>query len=145
VTYSQQGTTDQAASPPTLTFGLSAPIPVLYRQAGEIAKAVATHRQSQLAIDKLHTQIANDVENAAADLVAAAALVQRMEGGELLETSRQARDDVKLLYEKGSAQLVDYLVALSTYIATNQEYLGDVAAYWTAVFELEQAIGKDLR
>jgi hypothetical protein len=38
-----------------------------------------------------------------------------------------------------------YLVALATYIATSVEYLGDVASYWTAVFELEQAVGRDLR
>jgi cobalt-zinc-cadmium efflux system outer membrane protein len=143
--YSQQGTTDQASSPPTFSFGLSAPIPLLYQQQGEIQRAEATVRIQELTADKLRASITNDVEAAYADYVASRALVRRMEDGELLDTARQARDDVKLLYEKGSAQLTDYLLALSTYISTNLEYLDDVAAYWNAVFELEEVVGKELR
>jgi cobalt-zinc-cadmium efflux system outer membrane protein len=143
--YSQQGTTDQASSPPTFSIGLSAPIPLLYRQQGEIRHAEATVRTQQLTVDKLRATIANEVETAYADYTASRALVERMEQGELLDSARQARDDVKLLYEKGGAQLTDYLLALSTYISTNLEYLDDVAAYWTAVFELEAVIGKELR
>lgn len=143
--YTQQGTTDQAASPPTFSIGLSAPIPLLYQQQGEIRRADANVRAQRLELDKLRATVVNDLESAYADFTAAQALVRRMEDGALLETARQARDDIKLLYEKGGAQLVDYLLALSTYISTNVEYLNDVAGYWTAVFELEQAVGKDLR
>ncbi|HTR49519.1 MAG TPA: TolC family protein [Kofleriaceae bacterium] len=143
--YTQQGIDQNAASPPTFSIGLSAPIPVLYQQQGEIAKTDAVARQQRLQVEKLRAQIVNDFESAYADFIASQALVRRMEEGALLETARQAKDDVKLLYEKGGAQLVDYLVALSTYISTNLEYLNDVAGYWTAVFELEQAVGKELR
>ncbi len=143
--YTQQGTTDQASSPPTFAIGLSAPIPVLYRQQGEIHKAEAEVKTQRLEVDKLRATIVNDFEAAYADFTASQALVKRMEDGTLLETARQAKDDVKLLYEKGGAQLVDYLVALSTYISTNVEYLNDIAGYWTAVFELEQAVGRSLR
>jgi cobalt-zinc-cadmium efflux system outer membrane protein len=143
--YSQQGTTDQASSPPTFAIGLSAPIPLLYQQQGEIHKAEANTRTQRLQVEKLRATVVNDFETAYADFQTSQALVQRMEQGALLETARQAKDDVKLLYEKGGAQLVDYLVALSTYISTNVEYFNDVAGYWTAVFELEQAVGKDLR
>src|SRR5262249_39309106 len=119
--YTQQGTTDLASSPPTFTIGLSMPIPVLYQQQGEIHHAEATVRAQGLQLDKQRATIVSDFEAAYADFTASQALVRRMEDGALLETARQARDDVELLYEKGSAQLVDYLVALATYIATNVE------------------------
>jgi cobalt-zinc-cadmium efflux system outer membrane protein len=41
--------------------------------------------------------------------------------------------------------VTDYLDALRTYIATKLEYFGDLTTYWTAVYELEQAVGVDLR
>ena len=143
--YTQQGTDNNAASPPTLAIGLSAPIPLFYQQQGEIHKAEANTRTQRLGVEKLRATIVNDFETAYADFLASQSLVRRMEEGALLETARQAKDDVKLLYEKGSAQLVDYLFALATYISTNVEYLNDVANYWTAVFELEQAVGSELR
>ena len=40
---------------------------------------------------------------------------------------------------------MDFLDAQRTYIATNVEYLQDLTNYWTAVFQLEQAVGMELR
>lgn len=143
--YAQQGTTEQAISPPTFSIGLSFALPLLYRQQGEIHHARANELAQTVAAQKLEASIENDVDTAYADYLAAQRLVQRMEGGGLLEAAHQAKDDIELLYEKGSAQLTDYLLALATYIATDVEYLTDLEAYWTAVFELELAVGKTLR
>ncbi len=143
--YTQQGTDQNASSPPTFSIGLAAAIPVFYQQQGEILKAGSNRRTQELQVAKLKATIRSQFESAYADFIASRDLVQRMETGELLESARQAEEDIKLLYEKGGAQLVDYLLALATYISTNLEYLGDVAGYWTAVFELEQALGKELR
>ena len=140
-----RGTDQFASSPPTFSIGLSAPIPVLYQQQGEIKKAEAQVRIQQLTVSKLRAQIVNDFESAYADLLGSQALVTRMEDDKLLTTAKAASDDTHTLYDKGAAQLVDYLVALQTYISTENEYLGDVANYWTAVFELEAAVGKELR
>ena len=52
---------------------------------------------------------------------------------------------VALQYEKGAASLTDYLDALRSYIAIQTEYFGDLASYWTAIYQLEAAIAKDLR
>jgi cobalt-zinc-cadmium efflux system outer membrane protein len=41
--------------------------------------------------------------------------------------------------------LIDFLDAQRTFIATNLEYLQDLTNYWTAVFALEQAVGVELR
>jgi cobalt-zinc-cadmium efflux system outer membrane protein len=145
LSYAQQGTDQFASSPPTFSIGLSAPIPVLYQQQGEIKKAEAQVRIQQLTVTKLRAQIVNDFESAYADFTGSQALVTRMEDEKLLATAKAASDDTYTLYSKGAAQLVDYLVALQTYISTKNEYLGDVANYWTAVFELEAAVGKELR
>jgi len=67
-----------------------------------------------------------------------------MEGG-LLERARRARELVSVQYQKGAASLLDFLDAQRTFIATNVEYLQDLALYWGAVFKLEQAVGEDLR
>jgi cobalt-zinc-cadmium efflux system outer membrane protein len=143
--YSQQGTTPSDPSPPTFSVGLSAPIPVLYRQDGEIHKYDAQLRVQRLQLAKLKTSIVNDFETAYADLLGSQALVKRMEQGELLATATAAKDAVLKAKELGAATLLDVLNAVATYIATNVEYQNDVAAYWTAVFEVEQAIGSDLR
>ena len=47
--------------------------------------------------------------------------------------------------KKGAATLMDFLDAERTYIATNVEYFQDLTAYWTAIFQLEQAVGVELR
>ena len=40
---------------------------------------------------------------------------------------------------------MDFLDAQRTYIATNREYLQDLSGYWTAIYQLEQAIGTELQ
>ena len=69
----------------------------------------------------------------------------RREGGGLLGSAKGAFDVVAQQYEKGAASLTDYLDALRTYIATKLEYYGDLTNYWTAIFQLEAAVGKELK
>ncbi|HZZ84313.1 MAG TPA: TolC family protein [Anaeromyxobacteraceae bacterium] len=143
-TYAQQGTGDTAITPPTLTFGVAAPIPLLYRQEGEIRKAEADVRTQDLSGRKLDAQVRSDVESGLAGYRSARALVDRMEG-RLLDRARRARDLVQIQYQKGAASLLDYLDAERTFIATQVEYLNDLTALWTSVFQLEQAVGTELR
>ncbi len=146
VGYSQQGVDfTNSPTPPTIAVSLSAPIPVLYQQQGEIRKAEAAVRTQRLQVEKLRATIVNDVASAYADFRGSQALVQRMVTGELLDSARDAKDAVLKAKELGAANLLDVLTAVATYIATNVEYNNDVASYWISVFELEQAIGSDLR
>ena len=92
----------------------------------------------------------SDVTSGLAALEASRSLVQRMEGtrregGGLLLSAKGAFDVAAAQYDGGSASLTDYLDALRTYIATKNEYIGDLTNYWTAVFQLEAAVGRDLR
>jgi outer membrane protein, heavy metal efflux system len=148
--YSQVGTGASAQngtgalSPPTLVFGVSAPLPVFYQMQGEVRRAEAAYDTNALGEAKATAQVVNDVATAYAAFVAARQLVQRMESGGLLKSARTARDITRLQFEKGAAGLTDFLDAQRTYIATNVEYIQDVTNYWTAVFQLEQAVGMEL-
>jgi outer membrane protein, heavy metal efflux system len=141
-TYTQQGTVEGVAiTPPTITFGISTPLPILYQQQGEIRKAEADYRTQSLQYAKLQAQVASDIETAHVAFTSAEQLVKRMESGGLLDSARRARELVSIQYQKGAASLLEFLDAQRTYIGTNVEYLQDLTLYWTAVFKLEQALG----
>ena len=135
---------------PTLTFSLSAPIPIFNTLQGEQRQAEAQYDTNALQRAKTAAQVVNDVSTGVAAFVAARRLVERMEGqrrdgGGLLQSARGAFEIVATQYEKGGASLTDYLDALRTYIAAKNEYFSDLANYWTAVYQLEAAVAKDLR
>lgn len=141
---------DNSLASPMVTFSASAPIPVFYQLQGEQRQAEAQRDTSQLQHAKTTGQVVTDITTALAALEASKQLVQRMEGprrdaGGLLESAKGAFDIVATQYDKGAANLTDYLDALRTYISTKNEYFGDLTSYWTAVFQLEAAVGKDLR
>lgn len=141
---------DNSVTGPLLSFSVSAPIPLFYQLQGEQRQAEAQRDTNELQHAKATAQVASDVTTALAALEGSRALVQRMEGsrrpgGGLLESAKGAFDVVAAQYDSGSANLTDYLDALRTYIATKNEYFGDLTNYWTAVYQLEAAVGRDLR
>jgi cobalt-zinc-cadmium efflux system outer membrane protein len=138
------GTFSSNTTPPTLLAGISGNIPLFYQQQGEIRKADADTRTQSLQLAKQTAQVVSDVETAWASFDGTRKLVGRMEA-RLLERSKRARDLVAVQYDKGAVSLLELLDAQRQYIATNVEYLQDLANYWTAVFLLEQAVGMDLR
>lgn len=132
------------------SVNLTVPIPVFYQLDGEILQAEAAYDNDAIARAKVTAQIVNDVSTAWATFVTTRKLVERMEGprrdgGGLLESSTVAFNVTALQYDKGAASLMDYLDALRTYIATKLEYYDDLASYWTAVYQVEEAVGTDMR
>jgi cobalt-zinc-cadmium efflux system outer membrane protein len=144
VNYSQLGTGQNALSPPLITVGVSLPVPVFYQMQGEVKQAEAQYDTSSLQQAKTTALVVSDVSGGYAAYDSSRKLVQRMETGSLLKSAKTARDITRLQYEKGAASLTDFLDAQRTYIATNVEYFQDLAGYWTAVFQLEQAVGVEL-
>jgi cobalt-zinc-cadmium efflux system outer membrane protein len=142
--YTQTGTGSNAVQPPTLTVGLTATLPVLYRYRGEITRAEADYRTTSVQRAKTEAQVLSDVEGAFTAFSYSRRLVERMEG-RLLERAKRTLELVQIQYSKGAASLLEFLDAQRTYIAVNVEYLQDLANYWTAVFQLEQAVGMELR
>jgi cobalt-zinc-cadmium efflux system outer membrane protein len=144
VAYNQQGTGQNAIQPPTLTVGLSIPLPVLYRQQGEIAKAEADLRTQQVSLEKSRAQVTQDVRTAWAQFTAAHAQLERMDG-RLQGRARRARDLIEVQYTKGAATLLDLLDAQRTLLTVSGERLTLLASYWNSVAQLEAATAKELR
>jgi cobalt-zinc-cadmium efflux system outer membrane protein len=155
VNYSWGGfgglSTNGPVGPQVLSFSVSAPIPVFYSLAGETRQAEATIDQDRLQHGVTTKQVVSDVDTAYAAFVATRSLVVRMEKGEvnakvrpILQSAKVALDITRLQWERGAASLTDFLLALQTFIATKVEYYGDLTNYWTAVYQLEEAVGKAL-
>jgi cobalt-zinc-cadmium efflux system outer membrane protein len=143
VDYTQQGTGQLALQPPTLSFGVSLPVPVFYQLQGEVARAEADRRAQSLLLSKTRAQVVADIETALASFVGASRRIERMES-KLLERAARARDLVLVQYQKGAASLLELLDAQRTFYTVNAEYLGDSEDYWSSIFALEQAVGKEL-
>ena len=101
--YSQIGTGGAAISPPTIVFGVSAPLPIFYQMQGEVRKAEAAYDTNSLGQAKTTAQVVSDVRAASLRTRPRAQLVQRMETGGLLKSARTARDITRLQFEKGAA------------------------------------------
>jgi cobalt-zinc-cadmium efflux system outer membrane protein len=144
VQYSQTGTASSAIQPPTLGVSLTGNLPLFYQQQGEIRQAQADYATQALTRGQNTAQVVSDVENAYAAYVGSRTLVERMENA-LLASAKKALDITKLQWLAGKANLTDYLGARQAFIQTNVEYIGDLTNYWTAVAELEQAVGTELR
>jgi cobalt-zinc-cadmium efflux system outer membrane protein len=147
--YTQTGTGGQGVNaplqPPTASVTLSAPLPLFYQQQGEIRRAEANYDTQTLTQAKAVAQVVSDVSAAASAFETSRGLVERMEKGGLLRSAKMARDITRTQYERGAGTLMDLLDAQRTYIATNVEYIQDLTSYWTAVSQLEQAVGTELR
>jgi cobalt-zinc-cadmium efflux system outer membrane protein len=144
VQYTQTGSGQSAIQPPTFGVSLTGNLPIFYQQQGEIRQAQADLATQALTRGQTTAQVVSDVENAYAAYVGARTLVERMESA-LLASAKKALDITKLQWLAGKANLTDYLDARQAFIATNVEYLGDLTNYWTAVAQLEAAVGTELR
>lgn len=143
--YSQIGSGQNALAPPALTFGVSIPLPLFYAQGGEIKRAQADYGAQAIFKKKVEAQVVSDVVQAYASFQASKTTVERMENGGLLASAKKARDITQIQFNAGQTTLLDYLDATRTYIGVNVEYVNDRLAYWTAVFQLEAAVGVELR
>jgi cobalt-zinc-cadmium efflux system outer membrane protein len=142
--YSEQCSATSCSSEPSFNAGLSGNIPVLYQQQGEIRRAESNALSAQRTLAKAKAQVLSDLTQSFAAYGAAASQVQRMES-KLLQQARESRDLAQLMYQKGAASLIDFLDAQRSYVATELEYHQDLASYWNAVYQLEQAVATPLR
>jgi cobalt-zinc-cadmium efflux system outer membrane protein len=142
--YSEQCNTAECSSAPTFNVGLQANLPIFYQQQGEIRRAESNLAAATASEAKARAQVLSDVTQAWASYRSARELVDRMEKAELKQ-AKLSRDLEELMYRKGAASLLEFLDAERTYIATNLEYRQDLAAYWDAIYQLEQATAVRLR
>jgi cobalt-zinc-cadmium efflux system outer membrane protein len=142
--YSEQCSAASCSSEPAFNAGLSGNLPILYQQQGEIRHAESSALAAERTFNKAKAQVLSDVTQSFAAYGAANSQVQRMES-KLLQQARQSRDLAQLMYQKGAASLIDFLDAQRAYVASTLEYHQDLANYWTAVYQLQQAVATSLR
>lgn len=140
VLYQQQGNGQTAIQPPTLSVGLQLTLPIFSQNQGGIRRSQADVSLQAAQYAKLQAQISSDVESSANALDLNRRLIARLETG-LLERATRTRDLQRLRYQKGAASLLEYIDAQRVYSASYQAYFQALANYWTARFQLDQALG----
>ena len=141
--YTMEGTGNSAIQPPTLTAGISTPLPIFYQQQGEIKQAEANLRLQDVSRAKRgKSQVANDLESSRAGLQFAKDRIDRLEG-RLLKRAQDSRDLVRFI-DHGAASLVD---PFSQNVRSSRPSRSTCrpSDYWTAAFQMEQALGRELR
>src|SRR4029077_5145441 len=141
--YSREGTGQSAIQPPTVTFGVGAPLPIFYRYRGEVARAEADLQQQEIVLQKVEGQIAADVNGAFAAFTSSRDRVERLRT-RLIPQAALAPDLVRLQHEKGAASLFEFLDAQRSFLGVQNESLQALSDCWTAVFQLEQADGTEI-
>lgn len=141
--YQQLGTGDNAPQPPTLSLGVSLPLPFFYQQESEIGRADAERQATLVTRHRLEAIVNADFESALNGYSTAKRIVERYESA-LLDRAKRARDVTQVQFTAGSATLTDLLDAQRSWVQVNVGYYAELVNYWTAVFLLEQAVGKEL-
>jgi cobalt-zinc-cadmium efflux system outer membrane protein len=141
---SQEGTGQFALQPRTYTLGLSFPLPSVRRIQGEITKAQADWRTQEILRDRMEAQVALEVTNAVHAFEISRSRLKRLRQ-ELVPAAKRAMELVSFQYEKGATHLLDLLEARKAYLNAETEHLQGLTDYWTARFQLDQALGKEWR
>ena len=139
--YQQEGSGQSALQPPTVTLGAQLPLPIFYRQSGEIARAEAELRVQRTSQVKLRAQVLVEVQSALTAMEGNRHLVQRMRS-RMLGRARRVRDLVQVQYEKGAASLLELLDAQRTWAQIRSDYFRNLRDFWLSAFQLDAAIGR---
>jgi cobalt-zinc-cadmium efflux system outer membrane protein len=123
-----------------LFLGMAVPLPWWDRKGGEVDAANATVEATEAQEQLAHVRVANDVTTTAENyrsLERRAALI----GGELLADVDDLLDVALLSYTEGELSLLELLDAAQAYSDASLAKVRLSAAYWTAYYDLERAVG----
>jgi cobalt-zinc-cadmium efflux system outer membrane protein len=127
----------------TVGVAVSVPIRIFDRNQGEIARTRAEVQRTEALRQASAVQALADVDAALAAVVISREKVLLLRDTYLPKAQR-ARETVEFAYRRGGVSLLDYLDAQRTYRETSLEHLRTVGAYWSAVYQLEAAVGGSL-
>jgi outer membrane protein, heavy metal efflux system len=134
----------RVGSDSTIGIGVSVPIRIFDRNQGEIARTRAEVQRSEALRQASAVQALADVDAALAAVVTSRDKVILLRDTYLPKAQR-SRETVEFAYRRGGVSLLDYLDAQRTYRETALEHIRTVGAYWSAVYQLEAAVGGSLR
>ena len=136
----QQGIAGKSNS---LGFFVSAPLPLLNRNQGEIARAGAERDQSASQIAATRAQVLADVELAFQEFVTNRDLVSSIER-DLIQPATSAREISTYTYRAGGSSLVELLDAQRAFNDVMQSYLDAQAGLRRAAARLNAAVGTEV-
>ena len=136
----QQGVSGRSNS---LGFFVTAPLPILNRNQGEIARAGAERGQLQQQIAAVRAQILSDVDIAYHEYSTNRELVEAIEH-DLIQPATSARDTSAYTYRAGGSSLLELLDAQRAFNDTMQSYLDAQAGLRRAAARLNAAVGREV-
>jgi len=131
------------ANEQTLGFGFSIPIRIFDRNQGEIARTRSEVNRVDAVRQAVAVQALSEVDTALGALTTERGKLAALRDT-YLPKAQQARDTVEFAYRRGGVNLLDFLDAQRTHRETSLEYLRALGNYWTAVYQLETAVGGSL-
>jgi cobalt-zinc-cadmium efflux system outer membrane protein len=124
--------------------GFSVPLPLFYRQEGEISKARVALQSSELAVKQAEQGVRTDVMKALSAWQSADAISQRFESAVVkrIEMLRKAQE---IAYQKGAIGLLDLIDAERNYKAMMLDYYTALANRSNAWADLLMAYGEEVK
>jgi cobalt-zinc-cadmium efflux system outer membrane protein len=136
----QQGVAGRSNS---LGFFVTAPLPILNRNQGEIARAGAERDQILQQTAAIRAQILSDVDIAYHEYTTNRDLVVAIEH-DLIQPATSARDISTYTYRAGGSSLLELLDAQRAFNDTMQSYLDAQAGLRRALARLNAAVGSEV-
>jgi len=124
--------------------GVSVPLPLFYRQEGEISKARVSLNSAELSLKQSEQEVKAEVMKALSAWQSAEAISQRFETSVIkrIETLRKAQE---IAYQKGAVGLLDLIDAERNYKAMMLDYYTALANRSNAWADLLMAYGEEVK
>ncbi len=124
-------------------LGVSLPLRIFDRNQGEITRALADARRADAAYQATLVQGLSEVDTALGATVTERQKLVALRDS-YVPKAEKARATVEFAYRRGGASLLDFLDAQRSYRETSLEYVRSLGNYWTALYQLELAVGGSL-
>ncbi|MFO1418109.1 MAG: TolC family protein [Methylotetracoccus sp.] len=124
------------------TLGLSVPLPLFYRNEGQIANAAARANDREVQVRKTENTVRSEVYTAIASWRSANSVVLRFEN-DVLKKAKYIRDSAEFAYAQGGTDIVDLIQAERDYRNAMLDYFQAEASRAFAYADLKTALGED--
>ena len=125
-------------------LALSMPLPIFYRQEGEIAKAGVALNNAEINLRQTEQNVKADVVKALSAWTSADAIAKRFEQS-VLERIEKLRVAQEFAYQKGATGLLDLIDAERSYRAMMLDYYTALANRSNAWADLVMALGEEVK
>jgi cobalt-zinc-cadmium efflux system outer membrane protein len=124
-------------------FSVSFPLRIFDKNQGEKLRTSLDVGRTQKLRDAAEVSALHDVDSAFATLQNTVQLL-RPYRSEYLKEAEDVRSTISFSYEHGAASLLDFLDAQKEYRSTQLSYLNLVGAYFSAVNQVNLAVGREV-